>query len=718
MTCILCFSIVSCAAAGNNPGENAGKSSSQDTIAEGSSQETAVEGGSEKLAAENSPEDIDYTTGTPWMYIDLVGNVTADTPADPKDNFALWANKDRILSLEIPEGYATAGDLVDITLKADADRKAMFHGPVPENHDARLAYDYYYLLADWDSRNAVGVAPLKELIDVVDAVKSLEDMTKYLVNTPGEDRLFRLWTPETRQNPEEPGSSMLSLKQSAFFLLDRAEYQNMTAEGEYHKEVFTTFLQKMLGKLDYSEEEARQKIDNCFAWETMMNTIDPDDAESDSSEFTNDIDCLYTRDNLKALTPNVPLLETLEKADGYPAMDKYYIPDPAYFERLNELYTEENVPLMRDYLIMQGIWEMADVLDWESYVLVNKCSSAHNYEDPLELDTETYPESRAYDDVNIHLGWAVAQFYVENYTNPEDKARISKLVDEIIAAYHGIIAEADFISDETRAGAYAKLDHISKNVLYPDNWGLYSFEDVDFASKEEGGTLWEAYRAIRKHEHRKEVSKATGPYDKTVWDSLPFVVNCGYEPAVNGIYINAGFAQGNNYYPGMSDEELYAKVGAGIAHEISHAFDAEGSKYDKDGNMNNWWTEEDRAAFLKRNEKLVAYYNAMHPWEGQDFDGDNMKGEACADMAAVKCMLRIAAEKEDFDYDKFFRAFADRYACLDSPAMAMVRLEDVHPMNYLRVNATLQQYDEFLDFYGITEGDNMYLAPEDRVAIW
>ena len=95
-----------------------------------------------------------------------------------------------------------------------------------------------------------------------------------------------------------------------------------------------------------------------------------------------------------------------------------------------------------------------------------------------------------------------------------------------------------------------------------------------------------------------------------------------------------------------------------------------------------------------------------------------MKGEACADMAAVKCILRIAAGKEDFDYDKFFRAFADRYACSDTPVMAMMRLIDVHPMNYLRVNATLQQYDEFLNFYGITEGDNMYLAPEDRVAIW
>ena len=709
-TSILCLSLISCSAPGNSPTENA---------AENSSTETVVEVSSEAPAAESSSEEIDYTTGTPWMCIDLIGNVTADTPADPKDNYALWANKDRILSFKIPEGYLSAGDLVDLTIQADADTKAMFHGQVPENHDARLAYNYYYLLSDWDSRDAVGVAPLKEMVDAVEDVKSIDDLTAYLVNTPGEDRLFCLWTPEARQNPEDPGSSMLSLKNSAFFIRDRAEYREMTDEGKYVKESFAAFFLKMLVKLGYSEEEAMQKFDNCFAWETMMNSVAPDEKESDGSEFTNDIDHIYTRDDLMAITPNVPLLDTLEKADGYPAMDKYYIPHPEYFERLNELYTEENMPLMRDYIIMQGVWSMADVLDWESYVLADECLAAISHDDNAPaLDKASYPESGAYEDVNTVLGWPVAQFYIESYTNPEDKERVSKLVDEIIAAYYGIIDEADFISDETRAGAYAKLDSLSKNVLYPDSWEPYSFEDVDFAGGEEGGTLWEAYRAIRKHEHKKAVASASGPYDKTVWDGFPFVVNCGYEPAVNGIYIYAAFARGNNYYPGMSDEELYAKIGTGIAHEISHAFDAEGSKYDKDGNMNNWWTEEDRAAFLKRNEKLVAYYNAMHPWEGQDFDGDNMKGEACADMAALKCILRIAAEKENFDYDKFFRAYADRYACLDTIDMAMARLMDEHPMNYLRVNANLQQFDEFLNFYGITEGDNMYLAPEDRVAIW
>ena len=168
----------------------------------------------------------------------------------------------------------------------------------------------------------------------------------------------------------------------------------------------------------------------------------------------------------------------------------------------------------------------------------------------------------------------------------------------------------------------------------------------------------------------------------------------------------------------MSDEELLGTLGIMIGHEISHAFDSTGAQFDKNGDMRSWWTEEDYAKFLERNKKMVDYYNAIHPWEGQDLHGSAMTGEACADMAGFKAMLRIAAKNPDFDYDKFFRTFASRWLSKDTLQYAYIRINDTHPMNYLRTNCTLQQYDEFLDFYGITEGDNMYLAPEDRVAIW
>ena len=666
--------------------------------------------------ADNGAAEIDYTTGTPWMDVDLEGNVTADTPTDPKDNFALWANKDRILSMEIPEGYIAAGNTTDVDRKGNEDMKALFHGEVPEDHDARLAYDYYFLLSDWDARDARGVAPLKEMVDQVEGITSLEALTEYFVKTPFKDRLFCLWKVSNVQDTENAGHNVLSIKNGYSFLRDPAEYIELTADVEAKKETYEVFFVKMLEKLGYSEKEAKQKFDNCFAWETMLNVVLAE--EESASELTAEADTYYTREKLLAATPKIPVLETLEKADGYPVMDRYLIPSPAVMEKLNELYTEENLPLMRDYLILHGIYENTEALDWESYVLINDCQEMIESGSHYELDKQTYADSLVYDDVSLRVAWPVSKLYVEKHANPEDKVRLSKLVEEIIDAYHGILADADFISDETRAGAYAKLDNMTRNVLYPDTWEPYSFADVNFASKEDGGGLWEAWRAIEKHEHDQAVSAVNKPFDRTIWDSLPFRGGCSYTPSVNGIFINAAFAQDPNYRPDMTDEELYAYMGTAIAHEISHAFDANGAKYDKDGNLINWWTEKDYAAFKEKNEKLAAYFNAMHPWEGQDFNGENMVGEACSDMAALKCILRIAAEKQEFDYDQFFRAYADRFAVKETLAMAMARLEDEHPMNYLRVNANLQQYDEFLDFYGITEGDTMYLAPEDRVAIW
>jgi putative endopeptidase len=168
----------------------------------------------------------------------------------------------------------------------------------------------------------------------------------------------------------------------------------------------------------------------------------------------------------------------------------------------------------------------------------------------------------------------------------------------------------------------------------------------------------------------------------------------------------------------MSDEELYATLGTVIGHEISHAFDSSGAQFDKEGNLANWWTEEDLKTFTERNEKLAAYFNAMHPWEGQNFYGSIMTGEACADMAGMRVILRLAAGMENFDYDTFFRTFAVSYLIKETLQETYSCIRNNHPLDYLRVNTTLQQFDEFLDFYGITEGDGMYLAEEERVCIW
>ena len=668
--------------------------------------------------AETESEETDYTTGTPWLYSDLEGNVTADTPTDPKDDYALWANKDRILKMEIPEGYLAACNTTDVNIKGTEDIKALFQGEAPEDHDSRLVYDYFYLLSDWDTRDDIGVAPLKEMVDIVEGISSIDALTEYFVKTPAEDRLFSLWMEDVVQDMDNPGTQILSIDNGDCFLNDRGEYREMTEDGKARIEACKAFCGRMLEKLGYNEEEAKQKFDNCLAWETLTNSVLASSEERRNSEYKANANTHYTHDELLTATPNIPLLETLEEADGYPVMDQYLIPEPAVIEKLDELYTEENLPMMRDYLILHGIFDNAAALDWESYTMAIDCQEIVGGGEHIEMNKESFSESDIYDEITSVAGWALAEFYVNEHVRPEDKERLSILVDEIVNAYYGIIEDADFITDKTRAGALAKLDAMTRKVLYPESWEDYNYEDVDFASKEEGGSLWEAYCALKKHNHDKQVADVTRPFDRNLWSSLPYIGNCGYSPGDNSFSINAAFAQDPNYRMDMSDEELYAYMGTAIAHEISHAFDAKGAKYDKDGNFKNWWTDEDYAVFNEKNEKLVAYFNAIHPWEGQDIDGEAVVGEACADMTALKCILRIAAGKPDFDYDKFFRSYADRFAAKETLTMAMFRLADEHPMYYLRVNTNLQQYDEFLNFYGISEGDNMYLAPEDRVVIW
>ena len=358
-----------------------------------------------QLDAESSAEEIDYTTGTPWMNIDLEGNVTPDTPTDLKDNYALWANKDRILNMEIPAGYMAGGNTSEVNYKATEDLKALFHGAVPEDHDSRLAYDYYYLLCDWDARDARGVAPLKEMIDVVEGITSLDALTEYFIKTPWENRLFCLWRESSQFDMEKPGYNILSIKNGYNLISDPEEYLEMTDYGEEQLEIYEAFFGKMLEKLGYSEEEAKQKFENCFAWEALLNSGIASAEESNSSEYPFPADTHYTRDELLSATPNIPILETLEKVDGYPAMDRYLVPEPAVLEKLNELYTEENLPLMRDYLILHGIFQMAEALDWESYALAFDCQEMLSGGTHIDLNRDDYSESEVYEDLKINVAY-------------------------------------------------------------------------------------------------------------------------------------------------------------------------------------------------------------------------------------------------------------------------------------------------------------------------
>ena len=655
----------------------------------------------------------DYSTGTPWIDCDIEGAVTSRTEADIKDNFALGVNKEAILDLKIPDGYSSAGPISDMDMQTTEDIKALFTGERPESHDARLAYDLYGLMLDWDSRNEVGAAPLKEMTDRVESISSISEMTEYLTKTPYDERLGSLWSSGPAADLKDSDRQVLNVGTGGLLLGDSAEYKSLTESGRVSKEAYTDLSMKMLVKLGYDKKEAENKISNRFRFEKMLAEAIPTGEDKGKPDYYKRSNNHYTREELLSAEKGLPVVEQLENADGFPKADDYVVRWPAYLDRLSELYTDENLPLIRDYIIVGGIVSKADQLDRECYEWSEECVNRISGTD----ESPEY-ETLAAEAISGRLAWPVARLYTERYLDAGEKARITEMVNEILKEYHGIINDADFLSDETREKALEKLDAIDMRVLYPDSWEQYSCAKLNFASAEEGGTYWEANQAINRYLSAKEVEEYTHPVDKTKWQSTPQNPNCAYDPQTNSIYILGAYARGVMTDENMSDEELYAKLGTAIAHEISHAFDSKGAQFDKDGNMHNWWTEEDNNMFHLKNEKLAAYYNKIHPWEGQYLRGSIMTGEACADMAGMKCMLRIAAGKPGFDYDKFFRSYAGLWLTKDNAMMARARVDDPHPMPYLRVNVTLQQFDEFRDCYGIAEGDGMYLAPEERVNIW
>ena len=659
---------------------------------------------------------VDYSNGTPWLASDIAGNVTEKTETSLKDDFALYVNKDKILEMEIPEGEMQAGPMADCEAQKLEDLLSLFEGERPESHDARLAYDLYKLMSNWEARDALGVAPLKEMTDEVEAITSIDELSDYLALTPPEEQLYQLWNCDLSLDPGNTDRYLITVSPGILFLEDSAEYANLTKEGRAIRNSKTTLVINLMERLGYTEKEAEKKIENCIEFEKLIASSCPTREEKSAPSYTRRSANYYNRKELEEVQRSLPILATIEKGCEFPVADEFRVTWPTYLERLSEVYTQENLPLIRDMVIVNGLTaSVAARLDRQCYGWCQE-ELESNAKDPFANYSEDCVEL-----VSGRLVWPVARMYADAYLKEEDKKAISDLVDEIMEEYHGIIEDADFLSADTKKEAISKLESMHKHVLYPDDWAPYSYEDLEIKPLEEGGTYWDAFIALERYDRLKSIEEYQYPVDKELWSFGPntatFRANCTYDMTTNSIYICGAYMR-TKYSKDMSKEELYALIGTVIGHEIGHAFDSKGSKMDKDGNKRNWWTEEDADKFRTKNEKLAAYLSSIHPWEGNYTRGNIKTGEMGADMEGMKCMLRLAAKDPDFDYDTFFKAYANGWLVKETPESAKMLIDDPHSMNYIRVNVTLQQFDEFLDFYDIKEGDKMYLAPEDRVLVW
>lgn len=656
-----------------------------------------------------------YRTGKPWICADLEGVVTEDTPAELKDDFGLFVNRDFYVNKNISDGYSVAGTVYDLEEVNAADLVQLF---VDDNdftsHDSRLAKAYYDLMLDWDTRNALGVSPLKTDADFIEAITTLDDLAAYYVNHPNEKQLSSPFSAFMDTGLDDPEHYIAWTGSCSLFLRDSAEYSELTELGALYQKAYSELVVAMLKKLGYSADRAQEMWDEAYHLEELMAPHIITSDERNRPDFLAKINNHMTRDEMIALQGPMPVVEYLEQNCGFGRQENWIVMEPAFFEAMQTIFTEENLPLLKSWILCHAAVTYSKLLDQDCYDLYNAAVSTIT-------GTGALPdEVVAANNTTGTLAWQTAHMYCDEYFTQQDKDAVQSIIDDVIAIYQEMLMSEDFISEETKAYAVEKLNSLRIRNLYPDDWSEYTDSDLTFRSPAEGGSLLEALEAIGRSDLKRMQEKVKQPVNHELWSDgiIPTTVNCFYSPSENSVNILAAYCRGNVYSSDMSHEEICAKLGTVIGHEITHAFDSTGSQFDASGAFRDWWTAEDKALFNEKNSKLADYYSRISNWDGANINGAIKTGESCADMGGMKCMLTLAASEEDFDYDVFFKSYAELWAIKGRMYFIQLVRKDPHPMGYIRINSVLQQFDEFLDFYGITEGDGMYLAPADRVAIW
>lgn len=680
-----------------------------------------------------------------WINSDIVGAVTEDTNVSEKDDFSTAINKEWILSMKDKaeeEGSVSRIEnniAVVLRKKQDLINQAVSGDEFEPNKVGMNEQDYEHLCdifssftnmaADWEQRDEEGTEPLRKYISEIESVDSVDKMNQYLCNKDGQmvSDIYILPFGVTTPLDETEGYTVAIT--SSF--QDSTASQSGTNNGTqmvYVMETVTNILQDM----GYSSAEAKKIVQRCWQMESALSECTAMDQLSGSADVEDQLNNKYTKEDLKQLAGDYPLFDIL-KTYGMDNSDQYTVYEPVYVEGVAKLYNAKNLEKIKSYYIVHTILEAMPLLSREYYDQYMEYFAASAGSDEEEETDDTNQNLEKPEDepglskeeeilqslVTGYMNDVMEEMYITNYCSTEQKEYLQNIIQDAIEAYEKMLSSEDWMSAETMQKAIEKLRYITPRVLYPDRLDGYKQLQMDAEN------LVDAAAELNAYYLKKDAEKVNTKTDKTEWDlraSPTTEVNAYYNPAENSIIILAGITANKELFDiNASYEENLGHIGFIIGHEISHAFDTQGYLYDKDGNQKMWWTKQDEQKFQAKAGKLADYFSTFSVFRGTsaNVNGDNVKAEAIADMGGIKCMLAIGKQQSEFDYQKFFRAYAQTFAAV-RPLMTelMTESEDEHPLPFLRTNVTVQQFEEFYEAFDIQPGDGMYLAPEKRVAVW
>jgi len=629
----------------------------------------------------------------------------------PQDDFYYAVNKDWLKTAKLPEGYPTYSSFSEVDINNSNKLKAIVKDLI-DNADTwqegtieQKMADFYSTIVDVENRNKEGIEPIKQYLDRINEAKTVQeliDISAQFENEIGLNLLFGFGP-----SIDLVDSSRYVLYGSGLSTTLPSVY--MLNENPQIKALYENFIAQMFILTGSTEESALKSAQDIYAFEKIVA------ASTLSNEEASRVENIYnpmTVDEVADMFKGVDIKKYLKDL-GYENVENVIITDVGLMRKTGELMTDENLEVLKDYARYYLVINTASFLSEDLENAINAFNSAF-----MGIDSTLSQEDKAFNMLNSVMSSYLGRIYVERYFSEEAKKDVEDIVSEIIAAFEKRIQALDWMTDETKAAAISKLKAIKLKIGYPDTWED-PLSNIEIKSYDEGGSLLGNILAITAAQARYSKSLLSKPVDKSKWSIPPHMVNAFYNATSNEIIFPAGILQAPFYDVNASREQNLGGIGTVIAHEITHAFDNNGAQFDKDGNMKNWWKDEDYITFQQKCQQVIDLYEGLEIAPGAVVNGALTLSENVADIGAMACILDIAANMEDVNYKELFESNARIWRMTATNQIyQLLATQDVHAPNKFRVNQVLRNFQEIYDTYGIEEGDMLYLAPEDRVTVW
>jgi putative endopeptidase len=647
-----------------------------------------------------------------------------DKSVKPSDDFFRFVNGNWLDKNEIPADRTRWGSFDELRKKTDDDMKVILNealqNPAYTNEtDQGKALNLYRSMMDTVSRDKLGIKPLEPYLKKINAVKNVSDLKRLLIEmeTQGGIGFFGVGVGTDAKNSNR---NVVNVGLGSLGLPDRDYYISDEKDSKEKREKYHAHIVKMMSYLGEKPAQAKASADQILALEIAMATPRLDRVERRDRRKTYNP---MTVADLQKLTPTINWAEYL-KGVGLPVVDTLIVSQPKYMTALETIFKENKVEDWKAYMRWTLLNRSAGMLSTEignaNWEFFGKTLTGAIKQRPLD--------ERALQTVNGSFGEALGKIYVEKKFPPEAKEKAQKMIDNVFLAFENRINNLPWMAPSTRANAIAKLKKFNVKIGYPDKWKDYS--KITIINPKDGGTYFENSKRITKWRNDENFAKLGKPVDKTEWGMSPQTVNAYYSPSFNEIVFPAAILQ-PPFYDYRADEAVnYGGIGAVIGHEISHGFDDSGSRYNAEGNLVNWWSEEDLKQFTELGGALADQYSQLEPIPGIFVDGKFTLGENIGDLGGVSAALdglKIHLKEignpgliDGFTPEqRFFISWATiwRSKARDEAIKNLVKT-DTHSPGQYRAYVPLQNVDAFYDAFNIQPNDGMYLPEDKRVRIW